>query len=283
MSNRALALDARSTAFFEQPDQLAATGWPAFDGNARPRASELFAATDALADADPNWTLSALESRPGAGLTRRAFVSQTLAFLAASVGITAACATYVAMLGLPVGDSIVCMLAGLFTLSGLLGANALGRRVSKWLSLPLMGLFSVLQGVAVGPIVHGYWMQAGGALIVAGALATTAIAFAAIGVYAFGTRHARRDFTALGGFLFAGAIVALSLSIATFYVSAPGLEFALAGVGAMVFTGYLLHDLSRLWTAGQDDPVIAALGLYINVLNVFLSLLRLFEFFVSGD
>jgi modulator of FtsH protease len=217
------------------------------------------------------------------GLSRRAFVGQTLGLLAAGLSITAAIAVWAARLDLAASDAVLAMVTALLVLAGLLAASAPGKRLSYALSLPLASLFAVLQGVAVGPVVNGYWMQAGGAAVVGGALAITLTALASAGGYAFLTRRARRDFSALGAWLASGTIVVLALAIASFYVALPALDLALAGVGAMLSIGYLLYDLKRLWTEGHDDPVMAALNLYVVVLNLFLSLLRLLEFLVSGD
>lgn len=256
----------------------------AWRNGARSCAAAEFASLDAFSDTDPTIGSGPMTtSGAWSTLSRRSFVAQTFGILAAVLAITTGCAICAAQLDLATTDSIVCMFAALLLMGSLFAVSGARQRLPKVLTLPIAGLFATLQGVAIGPIVNGYWLQADGTWIVGGALATTAAVFVGIALYTLTTRGSRRDFSWLGGFLFTGLIVALALSILSFYIATPAFDLALTGVGAMLFTGYLLYDLSRLWSSGKDDPVLAALNLYLNVLNVFLSLLRLFEFLVSGD
>lgn len=83
----------------------------------------------------------------------------------------------------------------------------------------------------------------------------------------------------MGGFLFAGLIVVLLASIAALFV--PAMQAAVSAAGALLFTGFMLFDTSRLVRGEEDNYVMAAVSMYLNVLNLFLSILQLLG--LSGD
>ena len=57
---------------------------------------------------------------------------------------------------------------------------------------------------------------------------------------------------------------------------------AISAIGALLFTGYLLFDLSRIVNGGETNYVTATLAVYLDVYNVFVSLLNLIMAF-GGD
>ena len=86
----------------------------------------------------------------------------------------------------------------------------------------------------------------------------------------------KRDFSFLGGFLSMGLWVIIGASILSFFVGGATFSLAIASVGVLLFGGYILFDTSRILRDPQNrDPVGAALGLYLNFLNLFLFLLRI--------
>ena len=82
-----------------------------------------------------------------------------------------------------------------------------------------------------------------------------------------------KDFTRMGGFLFAGLIVVLLASIAAMFI--PAMHAGVSAVAALLFSGFILYDTSRLVRGEEDNYVMAAVSMYLNVLNLFLSLLQL--------
>ena len=82
-----------------------------------------------------------------------------------------------------------------------------------------------------------------------------------------------KDFTRMGGFLFAGLIVVLLASIAAIFI--PAMHAGVSAVAALLFSGFILYDTSRLVRGEEDNYVMAAVSMYLNVLNLFLSLLQL--------
>jgi modulator of FtsH protease len=85
----------------------------------------------------------------------------------------------------------------------------------------------------------------------------------------------RRDFSMLGASLNIGIWVLLAAMILGFFIHAQVFHLAIASVGVLLFAGYILYDTSRIMREGEDDAVGAALRLFLDVVNLFLFLLRI--------
>jgi modulator of FtsH protease len=86
----------------------------------------------------------------------------------------------------------------------------------------------------------------------------------------------RRDFSYLGAALSMGVWVILGAMLLGFFFHSAVLQLAIASVGVLLFSGYILFDTSRMLRGRVgDDAVGAALGLFLDVVNLFLFLLRI--------
>jgi len=86
----------------------------------------------------------------------------------------------------------------------------------------------------------------------------------------------KRDFSFLGGFLSMGLWVIIGASILGMFVGGTTFSLAIASVGILLFGGYILYDTSRMLRDPTNrDAVGAAIGLYLNFLNLFIFLLRI--------
>jgi uncharacterized protein len=155
----------------------------------------------------------------------------------------------------------------------LISATFLRRR--KAISYAFLYIFTFVSGITVYPIVAHY-MAATGANTVLLAFATTTTVFTGIAIYASKTK---RNFTFLGGFLMAALLALVAISIFSIFwpLSSTGM-LAFSFIGVMVFSGYVLFDFNRIKRYGvsaEDVPLIA-LSLYLNFINLFISILRIF-------
>jgi modulator of FtsH protease len=86
----------------------------------------------------------------------------------------------------------------------------------------------------------------------------------------------KKDFSFLGAALSMGIWVVIGASLLGFFLNSAVLQLAVASVGVLLFCGYILYDTSRLLRAeNEQDPVGAALRLFLDILNLFLFLLRI--------
>ncbi len=100
------------------------------------------------------------------------------------------------------------------------------------------------------------------------------LGFTGLTTYALLTK---RDFSFLGGFLLSmGLWVIIGASILGMFVGGTTFSLAIASVGILLFGGFILYDTSRmLRDPSNRDAVGAAIGLYLNFLNLFIFLLRI--------
>jgi len=151
-----------------------------------------------------------------------------------------------------------------------------------WLALPryanraggvgvVFGITGLL-GFGLGPILNAYLALANGPQIVGTALGGTGIIFLALSAYALTTK---RNFNFLGGFLFTGFLVVLLASLANIFLAIPALTLAISAAVIMIMSGFILFDTSRMVNGGETNYVVATVGLYLSIFNIFISLLNI--------
>jgi modulator of FtsH protease len=165
-------------------------------------------------------------------------------------------------------------LAGIvFTLLGLAPLFYLSKNRNSTAAVPAMLAFTGLSGLGLGPtLTHYVSLPGGSSIVLTAAVLTTAVTLA-LTAYVHKTG---KDFTRMGGFPFAGLIVVLLASIAAIFV--PAMQAGVSAVAALLFSGFILFDTSRLIRGEEDNYVMAACSMYLNVLNLFLSILQLLGF-----
>ena len=129
-----------------------------------------------------------------------------------------------------------------------------------------------LLGFALGPILSMYLQLPQGPQIVATALGGTGVIFLGLSAYALTTR---RDFNFMGGFLFVGMLVVLAASLANIFFAMPAMSLAISAAVVMLMSGFILFDTSRMIHGGVDNYILATIGLYMSIFNLFVSLLQI--------
>lgn len=145
--------------------------------------------------------------------------------------------------------------------------------------------FTGLLGAALGPTLQHYLAMSNGGTIVLQALGTTSLVFFGLSAYVLTTR---KDFSFLRGFLVTGLIVAVvamvGLMIAgMFGVQIAGAQLAISAVVAMIMSGFILYDTSRIVNGGETNYILATVALYLDIYNLFVSLLHIIGAFSSDD
>lgn len=131
--------------------------------------------------------------------------------------------------------------------------------------------FTFAVGVIISPALWVAERQTPGIIMQTGLL--TGSTFAVLTAYAF---LSRRDFSAWGGFLTVGVWVLFATSLLNIFFRNEAASLWIAGVGTMLFGALLVFDTWRLRNQfGPDDYVIAAVTIYLDLLNIFMFILRL--------
>ena len=85
----------------------------------------------------------------------------------------------------------------------------------------------------------------------------------------------KRDFSFMGKFLFVGMIVLLVAMLANMFMQIPALALTISALVIVVFSLFLLHDVSRIVNGGETNYVMATTGVYLSLFNIFANLLSL--------
>ncbi|MCG2576732.1 Bax inhibitor-1/YccA family protein [Dechloromonas sp. XY25] len=117
----------------------------------------------------------------------------------------------------------------------------------------------------------------GGSMIALAAGGTGAIFFTLSSIAAV----SKRDFTGMGKFLFAGMILILLAAVANIFFQIPALSLTIAVAAVGIFSAYILYDISRIVQGGETNYVSATLAVYLDIYNVFVSLLQLIMAFTG--
>jgi modulator of FtsH protease len=162
----------------------------------------------------------------------------------------------------------------LLTLAGYFGLLFAIYRLknSAWALLAVFGLTGFM-GYTLGPLLAKVMTLPGGGQVVAMALAATGAVFLALSAWVLTTR---RDFSFMGGFLFAGMVVALLAGLAAVFLQVPMLGLVVTAMVALLSVGLILVETSRIVHGGETNYVLATVGLYVSIFNLFASLLSLF-------
>jgi FtsH-binding integral membrane protein len=85
----------------------------------------------------------------------------------------------------------------------------------------------------------------------------------------------KRDFSFLGKFLFVGLILLIVASLANLFFQIPALSLTISAVAVLIFSAYILYDVSNIIRGGETNYIMATLGLFLNLYNIFISLLNI--------
>lgn len=151
-------------------------------------------------------------------------------------------------------------------------------RNSVWGVVALLG-FTFVAGVFLGPILQVALRFSNGAELVAMAAGGTGIIFFTLATIATVTK---RDFSFMGKFLFIGLILLIVASLANMFFQIPVLSLTISAIAVLIFSAYILFDVSRIVNGGETNYVMATLSLFLNIYNLFISLLQLLMAF-SGE
>jgi modulator of FtsH protease len=135
-------------------------------------------------------------------------------------------------------------------------------------------------GASIGPMLNRFAATANGPELIMQALGLTAVVFFSLSAYALSSR---KDFSFMGNFLFVGLIVAIVAGLANIFLQIPALHLAINAAVVMIMSGLILFDTSRIVNGGETNYIRATVGLYLNIFNLFTSLLQLLGIMGSDD
>lgn len=144
-------------------------------------------------------------------------------------------------------------------------------RNSGWGLLSTFALTGFM-GYTLGPILNLYLGLANGAELVTSALTMTALVFFGLSAFVLVTR---KDMSFLGSFITAGFFVLLGAMLLGFFFQVPGLQLAISAGFVLFSSAVILFQTSAIIHGGERNYIMATIGLYVAIYNLFLSLLQL--------
>lgn len=152
------------------------------------------------------------------------------------------------------------------------------RTKDSGLGVALLLGFTFFMGLMLSRILQvALGFSNGASLIATAAGGTGAIFFTLAGV----ATVTKRDFSFLGKFLMIGLVVVLLASLANIFLQIPALSLTISALAVLLFSAFILHDISRIVQGGEDNYISATLAVYLDVYNLFVSLLHLLMAFTG--
>lgn len=203
------------------------------------------------------------------------FVKTTYKFFAGSLLL----ATIGALLGLMNFQAVVqykwvFFIAEITALFGLMFSKS-----KSGLNLFMLFAFTSLSGVTLVPLL-GMVIAKAGLGAVWQALGMTTIVFGLMSVYALKTKN---DLANMGKMLFIALIVVVVCSLINLFLGSPMFQVVIAGASAILFSLYIAYDTQNIVKGMYDSPIDAAVDLYLDFLNVFISILQIIGIFSDRD
>lgn len=208
----------------------------------------------------------AIERTRGHSLEINKVLKNTYLLLSATLTLSAVTAGTAMAMNLGHGAALIMMLVA-FGLLFVVNKKADSASGIFW----IFG-FTGLMGASLGPTLNYYAAMPDGGSIIMQALGGTALIFFTLSGYVLNTK---KDFSYIGGFLFVGLIVAIVAVIANLFLNIEILSLAISAVIILIMSGFILFDTSRIINGGETNYIRATVSLYLNIFNIFVSLLRL--------
>lgn len=204
-------------------------------------------------------------SLSAAAIPTHSLLAQVLGISAIGFCITAFSAW--AFQGMAPGIGLIAMLLGFGLLIGVMAA-----RRNETLALVLFYAFTFLEGIGIAPVI-GQYVQGIGPGVVIDAALTTGLGMLALGAIVYATGLDLRRFQGIITLALLGLIVVGIVSMVVRFIHPEVYSYLVLAI----FTAYVLIDFARIRAGGDGaTPVMLAVSIYLDGLNIFLALLQIF-------
>ena len=152
-------------------------------------------------------------------------------------------------------------------------------RNSAWGLLSIFA-FTGFMGYTLGPLLNAVMQMSNGSDIIMTSLGGTGLTFVGLSAYALTTK---KDFSFLTGFVVAGCIVAMVAIIAGIFIHAPAFHLAISAGIMLLSCALILWHTSAIIHGGERNYIMATIGLYLQIYNLFVSLLHILSALNNRD
>jgi modulator of FtsH protease len=173
-----------------------------------------------------------------------------------------------------VGMSAIVFLAGAFGF-----IFAIEKTKNSAAGVPILLAFTFFMGLMLSRLLSAILGFSNGPTLIMTAFGGTAGVFFAMATLA---TIIKRDLSGMGKFLFIGAVMLLVAGIINIFVQSSALMLTLSVIAIGLFSAFMLYDIKRIIDGGETNYISATLAIYLDLYNVFQSLLALLGF-AGGD
>ncbi|MBC7945802.1 MAG: Bax inhibitor-1/YccA family protein [Burkholderiales bacterium] len=165
------------------------------------------------------------------------------------------------------------IMGSLLFLAGAFGFfYAIEKTKNSGVGVALLLAFTFFMGLWLSQILQvALSFRNGGQIIGLAAGGTAAIFFTLAGI----ATVTRRDFSFMGKFLMIGAVLFMIAVIANLFFQVPAASLTISAIAVLLFSGFILYDVSRIIHGGETNYISATLSLYLSIYNLFASLVHL--------
>ncbi|HRH79455.1 MAG TPA: Bax inhibitor-1/YccA family protein [Thiobacillaceae bacterium] len=225
-----------------------------------------------------NYDMTGYQTSVAVGATRNKVLRNTYMLLSMTLLFSAAMAGLSMAMAVPYGASLVTSLIALALLW-----FVVPRTANSAAGIGVVFAVTGLLGFGLGPVLTHYLSLANGGQIVMLALGITGASFFLLSGYAL---VSRKDFSFMRNFLFVGVMIAFIASIVALVASLfgypmPALALTVSALFAALMCGMILWQTSEIVNGGETNYVLATVGLYVSLYNLFTSLLHLLGAFMG--
>lgn len=200
-------------------------------------------------------------------------LKNTYMLLAATLAFSAVMAMVSLAMAVPpwtyLASVVVAMIMGIFVLP---------RTANSASGIGVIFAITGMLGFGLGALLQMYLALPKGPEIIATAFGGTGVIFLGLSGYAL---TSKRDFSFMGGFLFAGMIAVLIAIVGNLFFQMPALSLAISGAIILLMSGFILWDTSRIISGAETNYIMATFSIYLSIFNIFISLLQILG--IMGD
>lgn len=211
--------------------------------------------------------------QPAARIATQPLLAQVLGITAVGLCVTAL--SVILFPTVPFGIGMFALIGGLVLLFVMSAVQS-----NPGLALLLFYVFAFLEGVGISPTIEHYLNLAGGPSIVFNAALTTGLGMFALAAIVYATGLDLRRFQGIFMIALLGLVLVGIVSMFLHFVSPTVYSW----ITLVIFTGFVLIDFARIRAGGDGvSPVMMAVSIYLDIINIFLALLQIFGGRRSND
>jgi len=223
-------------------------------------------------------------ARPGTEVLVNNFVRSVYNWMAIGLALTGLVALYVSssptMMRLIFGNPLVFFVIILAELGLVFSISARVNRMSAGTATSLFVIYSGLNGITLSFIFLAYTRTS-----IVSTFFICAATFIGCSIYGWSTK---KDLTSWGGFLMMGLIGVIIASLVNMFIRSSAMSMMISYIGVLVFVGLTAYDTQKIKNMALTQPaglegavvrkgaILGALSLYLDFINLFLLLLRIF-------